>query len=85
MRSATSALVTTTAAPPSEICEALPAVTVPSGVKAGRSFASASTVVSRIPSSRSNDRRDRLPLRNRDGHDLAGQAARIPGITRALL
>ncbi len=85
MRSATSALVTTTAAPPSEICEALPAVTVPSGVKAGRSFASASTVVSADPLVSLEDHRIAFPLRNLDGHDLAGQAARIPGIARALL
>ena len=44
--------MTTTAAAPSEICDALPAVIVPSLAKAGRSFDSDSTVVSaRTPSS----------------------------------
>ena len=53
-RSAASSLVTTTAAAPSEICDALPAVTVPSCVNAGFSAASDSTLVSGlIPSSRS--------------------------------
>src|SRR3954453_10401595 len=47
-------LATTTAHAPSLICDALPAVTVPSSVNAGRSVASRSTVVSaRMPSSRS--------------------------------
>src|SRR6266568_257403 len=44
--------ITTTAAAPSEICEDVPAVIVPSLANAGRSLASASTVVSaRMPSS----------------------------------
>ena len=43
---------TSTAAAPSVICEALPAVTVPPSLKAGLSWASPSAVVSRrIPSS----------------------------------
>jgi len=47
-------LVTTTAQAPSEICEALPAVIVPSARNAGLRPASFSGVVSgRIPSSRS--------------------------------
>ena len=51
-RSAASADITTTAAAPSEICEAVPAVIVPSFPKAGRSLAKASTVVpGRMPSS----------------------------------
>ena len=51
-RSAASADITTTAAAPSEICEAVPAVIVPSFPKAGRSLARASTVVpGRMPSS----------------------------------
>ena len=51
-RSAYSADVTTTAAAPSEICEAVPAVIVPSVLKAGLSLASASAVVpGRMPSS----------------------------------
>src|SRR6266852_1707177 len=46
--------MTTTAAAPSEICEALPAVIVPSFLKAGASLPSDSAVVpGRIPSSRS--------------------------------
>ena len=45
-------LITTTAAAPSEICEEVPAVIVPSLVNAGRSLASDSVVVSgRMPSS----------------------------------
>ena len=85
MRSATSALVTTTAAAPSEICEALPAVTVPSGVNAGRSFASSSTVgVAADPLVSLEDHGIALALRNLDRHDLAGQAPRIPGVARAL-
>ena len=52
-RSARSFVVTTTAAPPSEIWEALPAVIVPSGLNAGFSFPRDSAVVSRLmPSSR---------------------------------
>ena len=51
-RSAYSADVTTTAAAPSEICEAVPAVIVPSWLKAGLSLASVSAVVpGRMPSS----------------------------------
>ncbi len=53
--SALARLITTTAAAPSEICEAEPAVMVPSLVNAGRSLASDSTVVSaRTPSSTLN-------------------------------
>src|SRR6476661_588863 len=45
-------LITTTAAAPSESCEAFPAVTVPSAAKAGRSLARLSVVVpGRMPSS----------------------------------
>ena len=59
---ARSADITTTAAPPSEICEALPAVMVPSLVKAGLSAASDSAVVpGRTPSSVST--RSGSPLR----------------------
>ena len=39
--------ITTAAAAPSDICEALPAVTMPSAAKAGFSFASAAASVSR--------------------------------------
>ena len=50
--SATALSITTTAAAPSEIGEAVPAVMVPSGRKLGRSLASDSRVVSaRTPSS----------------------------------
>ena len=50
--SALALLITTTAQAPSEICEAEPAVIVPSGLNAGRSLASDSAVVSpRMPSS----------------------------------
>ena len=53
--SARASLITTSAAAPSEICDALPAVTVPSSVNAGRRPANPSTVVSaRMPSSRSS-------------------------------
>ena len=45
--SALALLITTTAAAPSEICEAEPAVIVPSLAKAGRSLPSDSAVVSR--------------------------------------
>ena len=52
-RSAVAGLTSTTAAAPSVICEALPAVMVPSLLKAGRSLPRDSTVVSgRTPSSR---------------------------------
>ena len=44
-RAASSAVISTSAAAPSLMPDALPAVTVPSLAKAGRSFASASTVV----------------------------------------
>ena len=51
-RSAACADITTTAAAPSEICEAVPAVIVPSFPKAGLSLARVSTVVpGRMPSS----------------------------------
>ena len=77
-------LMTTTAAAPSEICEALPAVIVPSAVNAGRSAASDSGVVSgRIPSSRANDDRVALALRDLDRHDLLGQPPGVPGLVRA--
>ena len=59
---ARSADITSTAAAPSEICEALPAVIVPSVSKAPRNLASDSGVVSlRIPSSVST--RSGSPLR----------------------
>jgi hypothetical protein len=51
---ARAALVTMTAAPPLEICDAFPAVIVPSGPKAGRKDARDSVVMSpRMPSSAS--------------------------------
>ncbi len=48
--SAFSRAISSTAAAPSEICDALPAVTTPSGLNAGFNAASASSVVSgRMP------------------------------------
>ena len=56
-----------TAAPPSEICEALPAVMLPALSNAGRRPPSDSAVVSpRTPSSVSNDDRVALALRDLD-------------------
>ena len=69
--SAFALLITTTAAAPSEIWEAEPAVMVPSLAKAGRSRARVSTVVSgRIPSSSEKTIGIALSLRNLDRHDL---------------
>ena len=69
------------------IPELLPAVTdPPSGRKAGRSLASASRLVSaRGCSSRSMIERVALPLRDRDRHDLVGEAAGLDGRDGALL
>ena len=82
---ATSLVVTSSAAAPSEICEALPAVTVPPSSNAGFSPASTSAVVpGRMPSSSVTvvaDRpgppssRTRRPLQH-DGDDLVGEGAR---------
>ena len=79
-RRAASALagdMTTTAAPPSEICEALPAVIVPALSKAGRSAASDSAVVpGRTPSSVSTSDRVALALGDLHRDDLVGEPAR---------
>ena len=78
---ASSALIRTSAAAPSLMPEALPAVTVPSFENAGFSLASPSSVVpARIYSSASTAM---SPLRvaNRDGHDLVGEFA---GLLRGL-
>ena len=65
-----------TAAPPSEICDALPAVIVPSFENAGRRPPSDSVVVpGRTPSSAVDDDRVALALRDRDRRDLVGEAA----------
>ena len=82
--SARRSLITTTAAAPSEICDALPAVTVPSPVNAGRRPASVAGVVSgRIPSSRSNRTGVALGLRHVDTDDLVGETARLPRVVRS--
>ena len=70
-------LITTTAAAPSEICDADPAVMVPSLLNAGRSRARLSVVVSaRMPSSVAELQRLALALRDRDGDDLVVEHAR---------
>ena len=64
--SALALLMTTTAQAPSEICDADPAVIVPSLVNAGFRCASDSTVVSaRMPSSAVNSSGLAAPLRDR--------------------
>ena len=69
--------MTTTAAPPSEICEALPAVMVPSLVKAGFSAPSDSAVVpGPHPLVRVDEERVALALGHLHRDDLLGQAAR---------
>ena len=75
---------TTTAQAPSLICDALPAVTVPSGVNAGGRPASASD--GRVgPDALVARERDglALALRHRDGHDFAIEAALVPRGRRA--
>ena len=68
--------MTTTAAAPSEICDAEPAVIVPSLANAGRSRPSDSTVVSaRTPSSSLNSIGVALALRDRDRDDLVVEQA----------
>ena len=84
--SALALLITTTAAAPSEICEAEPAVMVPSLENAGRSLASDSTVVSpRMPSSCGDHDRLALALRDLDRHDLVVEDAVLPGLGGALV
>ena len=84
--SARSALITTTAAPPFEICDAFPAVIVPSLWKTGFSFARDSVVVpGRMPSSVSNDDRLALPLRDPHRDDLLGELACLGSCFRALV
>ena len=66
----------TSAQPPSEICEAEPAVMVPSAAKAGRSLPSDSAVVpGRTPSSSVDEQRVALALRDLDRDDLVVEAA----------
>ena len=63
---------TTTAAAPSESCEAFPAVTVPSGRNAGRSFASPSAVVSARMPGQHTDHVPALPSAQADQADVPG-------------
>ena len=71
---------------PSEICEAEPAVMVPSLLNAGRSLASDSAVVSpRTPSSWRDHDRVALALRDLDRHDLVVEDAVLPGRGGALV
>ena len=80
--SAFSSLMTSTAAAPSLSGQALPAVTVPSGLNAGCSAASFSIVVpGRGPSSW----RDLGAVRRRDRDDLLVEVARVAGVDRAVL
>ena len=84
--SALALLITTTAAAPSEICDAEPAVIVPSLLKAGRSLDSDSAVVSpRTPSSCGDDDRVAPALRDLDRHDLVVEEAVLPGLGGALV
>ena len=77
--SALALFITTTAAAPSEICDAEPAVIVPSLRNAGFSPASDSAVVlARMPSSSVNSQRVALALRNLHRHDLVGEDAVLP-------
>ena len=78
LASALARVVRTTAAPPSLMVEELPAVRVPSGRKAGRSLARASTVVSaRMPSSASTTVSPRA-AGDHHRHDLVGEHALGP-------
>ncbi len=71
--------MTTTAAAPSEICEALPAVTVPWAVNDGRGRERLSGVVSgRMPSSRSKLIGSPLRLGHVDGDDFLGEPSALP-------
>ena len=82
-RSARSA--STSAAAPSQMPEALPAVTTPSFLKYGGSLASASGVVSgRMCSSAAQGRvLACLPVLERDRHHLVGEVHRAPRRPRA--
>ena len=74
--SALALLITTTAAAPSEICEDVPAVIVPSLAKAGRSLPSDSAVVSRADALvLAEDDRVALALRDLDRGDLGLEEA----------
>ena len=77
--------ISTTAAPASFIPEALPAVTVPSGLNTGFSLPSPSTEASgRTCSSRVNSVAPLLRLQL-DGHDLLVEQALLLGARRALV
>ena len=84
---ARSASTTSTAEAPSLMPDEFPAVTEPpSGRNAGRSFASASRLVSaRGCSSRATDDRVAAPLRDLDRHDLPVEPAGLDRRDRALL
>ena len=83
--SALALLMITTAQAPSEICEAEPAVMVPSLLNAGRSLPSDSTVVSpRMPSSAVTCEVSAARL-DRHGHDLVVEDAVLPGLGGALV
>ena len=72
--------MTTTAAAPSEICDAEPAVTVPSAANAGRSFARLAAVVpSRTPSSSVTVERVAPALRHRHRDDLVVEQPVLAG------
>ena len=84
--SALARLVTMTAAPPSEICDALPAVIVPSFENAGRRPPSDSVVVpGRTPSSVSTTTGSPLRCGIDDRRDLVGEAAFLLRGGRALV
>ncbi len=79
--SALALLITTTAAAPSEICEAEPAVIVPSLLNAGRSLPSDSAVVSpRTPSSAETTIGSPLRCGIVDRDDLVVEDAVLPGL-----
>ena len=84
--SALALLITTTAAAPSEICDAEPAVIVPSEANAGRSLPRLSAVVSpRMPSSVVNVDRVALALRDLTGAISSAKIALLGGRGGALV
>ena len=79
-------LITTTAAAPSEIGEAEPAVMVPSLLNAGRSVPRDSVVVSaRMPSSWAKTMGSPLRWGDGDGDDFVVEVAVFPGAGRVLV
>ena len=73
-RSSASPLATTIAEAPSESGDAVPAVTMPSALKAGLSLASASALVSARGTSSSVS----VVLGRLDGHEVERQPVRVP-------